>query len=161
GRWDPVRLAAALEQALAQLAVAASADLLRLCLLVPLRFADRSGSGPVARAIQSLLTKTPGLPGPGPAGSLWVEEALAALERQGAPAAIPRQFLRTFGEAGLDLAAAVAAGSAVAQAAKQAALRAGVETQCAGVFLLIRAMLDARLASVTHRAGYPLAPCIL
>jgi hypothetical protein len=88
-------------------------------------------------------------------------QALAALEQQSPAVRLPAEFLRTFGGRGLDLAAAVAATSAAAATARLEDLAAGVATGCAGVFLLIRAMLDARLASVARQAGYPLAPCIL
>jgi hypothetical protein len=171
GRWDELRLVAAIEPTLVAIehggsaipdVAADSEDLIRMCLLLQLRLPGSSRSG---RAAQQLLAKLArrweAERALAPRRSAWERPLLEALERPSRHAEAARQFLRTFGETGMDLAAAAASGVAAAQAGRLAESRTGVESECAGVFLLIRAMLDARLATVAAAAGYPLAPTIL
>jgi hypothetical protein len=91
--------------------------------------------------------------------------ALVLKQLSAAPAGDPiapsaREFLRTFGDEAVELAAAMAAAE-VPKSVEAADLATGIAIRCAGIFLLLRAMADIRLASVARKAEYPVAPCVM
>lgn len=91
--------------------------------------------------------------------------SLTLRQLNAAPASNPtalaaKEFLRTFGDNAVELAAAMAAAD-VPGSFDTADLADGIAIRCAGIFLMLRAMDDVRLASVARDAGYPLAPCVM
>jgi hypothetical protein len=142
------------------------ADLARLSTLQSL-LASPPGSDVVARYAQlrSSRAETNSLEERSGAGLRTTFSSLAldrmAAEPPNDPSAFPaRQFLRTFADDGLELAAAIAA-AGVTTSHDVSDLAAGIATRCAGIFLLLRAMADVRIGSLALNAGYPVAPCVM
>lgn len=166
--WGALRSSAFLSQALARLSKEDAAEVLRVCMLEALRSESAAAIVPAEAASYLLPPPAPDsveqareAMHPGDSAESITMHVLRAAEHEQTGSRVAVQFLRTFGSAGLDIALAVAAGAAAAASDRRAQLSNGVETRCAGVFLMIRTLVDARLGSTAESAGYPLTPCIL
>jgi len=142
------------------------ADVARLSILQSL-LAPRAGRDGVARYAQlhSSRGKTNAMheasvPGLRKTFSSLALDRLAIAPPNEPSAFAARQFLRTFADDGMEMATAVAA-AGVTDSHNVSDLAIGIAIRCTGIFLLLRAMNDARLTSVAVKAGYPFAPCVM
>ena len=157
---------AMIETNFAALSIDDRVDLARICMFEFL-LSGRFRHEPPERYAQLIAPRTDAESARGPAETSprTTFSSLALSQLMSAPAgdesaALAKEFLRTFGDEGMDLAATVSAGW-MPDDPNASDLATGVATRCAGAFLLLRAMTDVRLVSIARHASYPLAPCVM